>query len=66
MKYQNFDQIPLTISVEELADILQVGRNTAYNLVRSNQIQSVRVGHQIRVSKSALREFLNVDRNATI
>lgn len=61
MKYQNFEQIPLILSVEEIADILQIGRNTAYNLIRSNQIESVRIGRQIRVSKSALIRFLDKD-----
>ena len=61
MKYQNLEQIPLVLSVEEVADILQIGKNTAYNLIRSNQIKSMRIGHQIRISKSAMIQFLGDD-----
>ena len=58
MTYKNFEELPLTLSVEEVAAVLKVGKTTAYNMVRSNQIESVRVGHQIRISKSALKKFL--------
>lgn len=49
---------PLALSVEELATALNIGKNTAYDLVRSGQIQSVRVGRQIRIPKIALTAFL--------
>ena len=50
--------LPVAMSVEQLAEILQVGRNTAYALVRSGRIRSVRVGRQIRVPKGALMAYL--------
>ena len=37
----SFDDIPLVLSVEELMPILHVGRNTVYELVRSNQIRGI-------------------------
>ena len=54
----SFDDLPLTLRAEELMPILGVGRNTAYELVRSGQIKSTRIGKQIRVSKESLRLFL--------
>jgi excisionase family DNA binding protein len=59
MRYTDFDQLPVVLSVEDLTEILGIGRNTAYDLVRSGKIKSIRVGNQIRISKSALREFLD-------
>lgn len=53
------ERIPLVLTVNQLADILGVGRNTAYGIVRSGQIPSVRVGRQIRISRGALMDFLN-------
>lgn len=55
----SFDDLPLTLRVEELMPILGVGRNTAYELVRSSQIRSIRIGRQLRVPKDAVLNFLN-------
>lgn len=54
----SFDDLPLTLRVEELIPVLSVGRNTAYELVRSGQIRSIRVGRQLRVPKDAVLDFL--------
>lgn len=58
-KYRSFDKLPLALRVEELMPILGIGRNTAYELVRSGQIRSIKVGKQIRIPKEALREYLS-------
>ena len=46
------------LRVEELMPILSIGRNTAYELIRSGQIRSIRIGRQIRIPRDALLEFL--------
>ena len=53
-----FNDLPLTLRVEDLMPILNIGRNTAYELVRSGQIKSVRIGKQIRIPKENIRLFL--------
>ena len=53
----------LVLSVADVMSVLNIGRNTAYDLVRSNQIRSVRIGHKHRVPKDALLEFLKVADN---
>ena len=57
-KYRSFDDLPLTLRVEDLMPILGVGRNTAYELVRSKQVRSIRIGKQLRIPKQALIEYL--------
>ena len=57
----SFEDLPLTLRVEDLMPILGIGRNTAYELVRSGQIRSVRVGRQLRVLTDAVVEFLACD-----
>ena len=57
-EYRTFEELPLALSVEDLMPILGIGRNTAYELVRSNQIRSVKIGRKIRVPKEAVREYL--------
>lgn len=54
----SYDELPLTLRVEDLMPILGIGRNTAYELVRSGQIRSIRIGRQLRVPKDALQTFL--------
>jgi len=60
--YRSFDDLPLTLRVEDLMPILGIGRNTAYELVRSGQIRSVRIGRKIRIPKAEVLIFL--DRNS--
>ena len=60
-KYCSFDELPLTLRVEDLMPILGIGRNTAYELVRSKQIFSVKIGRQLRIPKQALIDYLSDD-----
>ena len=57
-KYRALNELPLVLRVEDLMPILGIGRNTAYELIRSGQIRSIKVGRQIRVPKDAVTEFL--------
>lgn len=46
------------LKVKDVAAALQVGRNKAYELVKSGAIRSVRIGGRgIRVPREALEEF---------
>lgn len=51
------NDLPLVLTVSDISGILGIGKNTAYDLVRSGAIKSFRAGRQIRVSKSALLEY---------
>ncbi len=57
-KFLSLDDLPLVLRVEDLMPLLDIGRNTAYELIRCGQIRSVKVGRQIRVPKEAVAEFL--------
>ncbi len=54
----NAEPLPLVLSVEDLMPILQIGRSTAYTLVRSGQIHSVRVGRSYRIPREAVLNSL--------
>ena len=58
-KYCSLSDLPLVMKVEDLMPVLCIGRNTAYELVRSGQIRSIRVGRNIRVPKEAVAEYLS-------
>lgn len=57
--YRSFDDLSLTLRVEDLMPILGIGRNTAYELVRSGKIRSIRIGRQLRIPKDALVAYLS-------
>ena len=56
--YHSFEELPLTLRVEDLMPILGIGRNTAYELVRSGNIRSIRIGRQLRIPKDAIQDYL--------
>ena len=53
------ENLPVVLSVQQLAEVLQIGRNSAYDLVKSGQIRSIRIGRTIRIPQAALLEYLN-------
>lgn len=53
------EKLPLALTVKEVAKLLGISRNTAYRLIRSKRLRSIRVGRQIRVPRSALEDYLN-------
>ena len=57
-EYRSLDQLPLVLSVEQLAAVLGVGINSAYQLVRSGQVGSIRIGRQYKIPKNALEIYL--------
>lgn len=55
---REMEELPLMLTVEELMPVLKIGRNTAYALVRSGQLRSVRIGKQLRIPRVALDAYL--------
>ena len=54
------EELPLVLRVEDLTVVLGIGRNTAYELVRSGQIRSIRIGRQLRIPRNELQRFLDI------
>lgn len=48
-----------TYTVDEIQNILEISRSSAYNLVKKNLFRSVRIGGHIRVSKRSFDEWLD-------
>lgn len=58
MNTTTFESLPLLLTVEEMASVLRIGRNPAYQLVKDGRIQSIRVGRSIRIPRNALVQFV--------
>jgi excisionase family DNA binding protein len=53
-RLSKFDELPEYLDPAEVAAFLGISRNTAYELIRTNAIHSVKFGRLIRVPKAAL------------
>jgi len=48
----------LTITVEEAAGLLRIGRNLAYEAVKRGELPAIRVGRRVLVPRRALERLL--------
>ena len=46
----NLNDLPLTLRVEEVAEILRIGRGSAYELIRCGKLHAIRMGRRILVA----------------
>ena len=46
-------------SVDEIVEILNVSRNSAYDLIKEGLFNTVRIGSAIRISKKSFDEWLD-------
>jgi excisionase family DNA binding protein len=52
---------PPTLTVQEVAALLRIGRSSAYAAIRAGEIPSVRIGHRLLVPTAALLRLLEVN-----
>lgn len=48
-----------TYTVEEIREILCIGKNSAYSLVKEGHFKTVIIGSKIRISKKSFDEWLD-------
>ncbi len=54
----DFNSVPDVLTLSDLQNVLQIGRSTAYRLIRTKEIQSIRIGRCIRIPKQFLSEYV--------
>ncbi len=54
----NNDISPLTYTVEEVADLLGIGRSLAYDMVARHTIPVLRLGRRLVVPRAAFQQWL--------
>ncbi len=52
------DSLPLLMTAREAGAVLRIGRSKVYELIRSGELRSIRIGSQIRIPKDAIDELL--------
>ena len=53
-KYKDF------LSVKDLCEILGIGKNTAYRLLKNGEIKSIRIGNKYKIPKEYLLGYLKI------
>jgi excisionase family DNA binding protein len=61
---QSLAELPLVLSVQQVQDVLDVSKTTAYELVHTGAIASVKIGRTFRVTRAALAKFLGLSDEA--
>ena len=50
---------PRCLRVEDAARLLNVGRSTAYDLIRAGKLRSIKIGRRRLIPRDALEEMIN-------
>ena len=63
-KYTTYDDLPLMLSVPDIASVLGISRAGAYELVRSDGFPLLRIGSRIVVPKERFINWINANTRA--
>ena len=58
-KYTSYDALPLTLTAPEVGEVLGISRAAAYELVRSKEFPSMRIGTRILVPKDKFIQWID-------
>lgn len=53
-----FEQYNDVVTIEEMAEMMGIGRNCAYNLLHSKKVKAFRNGRNWRIPKQAIIEYI--------
>lgn len=57
--YKNYDELPLMLSVKELATVIGVSRTSAYELTKTKGFPSIKIGSRVVIPKEKLIEWID-------
>ena len=61
-QYKSFDELPLMLSVPEVAAILRISRAGAYELAHTKDFPAIKIGNRIVVPRDKLLEWIEAKR----
>lgn len=53
--FEEYDEL---ITIDDLCNILCIGRNTAYRLLKSNTLQAFKIGRIWKIPKKSIEEYI--------
>ena len=57
--YTSYDQLPVMLSVTDMAKFLGISRTNAYKLIHTADFPKIQLGKRIVIPKDKLLEWLN-------
>ena len=54
----NLDDCPEMLTIDDVAQILRIGRWAVYDAVKRGQIPGIKIGRSLRIPKARLREWI--------
>ena len=52
-------QLPVLFTVEEVAEILQIGRSSVFNMIKRDEIESIKIGRNRRILAESVRSYVD-------
>ncbi len=64
--YKSYDELPLMLSVREIAKVLGISKASAYELVRTKGFPVLKIGSRLVVPKEKFREWVEQNTGGSI
>jgi excisionase family DNA binding protein len=58
MQFHNWDNVPIMLSVKQVAEVLGVSRASVYAMLKEDKLPKTKVGKTHKISKEALRRWI--------
>lgn len=58
MTKEEFDSLPLMLTVSEMCKVLRIGRNKGYELIKSGTVFYIKYGNSIRIPRAAIEKIV--------
>ena len=63
--YTSFDEIPVTLSAEDVASVLGISRANAYRVMRRADFPVLQIGSRLLVNKTKVIEWMEAQERPT-
>ena len=57
--YKSYDDLPLMLSVHDVAEVLGISKSSAYMLVKENGFPRLKIGARVVVPREKFIEWIN-------
>ena len=57
--YTNIEDLPLTLTAREAAEVLRISKSKVYELARTESFPAVRIGKRVVIPRDKLIEWMN-------
>ena len=58
-KYKNYDEMPLMLSVHDLAEVLGISKSSAYVLAKEKGFPTLKIGARVVIPRDRFIEWIN-------